>query len=134
MLVRAFQLIRDCWWWCGSVQSPACCTPTTYIPMIHPQHCPLIGQPALLTVPSLVSPTCLVLFPGESGAAASLAATVFDSPCQTWAGLTDCCTLDCSAQTSSRRTIFPPLDPTGRICFHYSPLFPDLWSEQQDPI
>ena len=110
----------------SSLQS---CTPPTYIPMIHPRLWPLIGQPGLQTVLWLVSPTCLVLFPGESGAAAaSLAASVrFPVSAQTWTGLdwTDCCTLDCSDPLSLRTRIFP----TGRICFHYFPLFPDLWSE-----
>ena len=70
----------------SSLQS---CTPPTYIPMIHPRLWPLIGQPGLQTVLWLVSPTCLVLFPGESGAAAaSLAASVrFPVSAQTWTGL-----------------------------------------------
>ena len=97
-----------------------CCTPPTYIPMIHPQHWPLIGQPGLLTVLWLVSPTCLVLLPGESGAAASLAATVFDSPCQTWPGLDWLLHLGLLRPAAA---LFSPLEEFASITFLCSQIY-----------
>ena len=61
LLVRAFQLIRDWWWWCGSVHSPLSpvSPPVLYTNNLHPHdspprlashwsarsaHCLLIGQ------------------------------------------------------------------------------------------
>ena len=66
LLERAFQLILWDWCGCGGVLYTAVhshCT-LTYIPMIHPPDCPVIGQNILLTVPWLVRPRCLVCGPG----------------------------------------------------------------------
>ena len=129
MLVRAFQLIRDCWWWCGSTV----CTPSLTavhqqlnIPMIHPRDCPLIGQPGLLTVLSLVSSTCLVLVPGESGsAAASLAASVrFPVSDLGWAGLAAAAAAaPWIPQTPSRTNIFPNSEEFASITFLCSEIY-----------